>query len=321
MTANRAAVPVRRGTFLAASAALIAAPATVRAQTPAQLRIGATVAQDILGVLWAQQSGIFQKYGLDVEVEKSNNGTAVSAAVLSGSLELGKSGVLALLTAHAHGLPIVLEAPSAVYDSSFPNVALVVAKDSPIKSGRDLTGKTVAVAALGDLFTLGNMAWIDKNGGDSRSVKFIELPGSAQADAVAAGRVDAAALADPLTTQALDSGKCRFLAHPFDAIAKRFAATLFFASRDYATKNPDVMARFRKAIAEGTAQADAHRAQALPLLAKYTGIDLATLASAKPNFNGATLDVRLIQPLIDVALKYGVLKTGFPAKEMFDPAL
>jgi NitT/TauT family transport system substrate-binding protein len=309
----------RRKTFLAASAAFVAAPAFVRAQAPTKMRVGATVQDDIIGVLWASHSGIYQKYGLDVDVIRSNNGVAITAAVLSGSLEIGKGGALSTYIAHAKGVPIVVEAPSAIYVSTAANVALVVAKNSPIKTGRDFNGKTLAVPALGDLFTLGLSAWVDKNGGDSKTVKFLELPGAAQADAIAAGRVDGAALAEPLVTDSIRSGRCRFVAHPYDAIAKRFAATLMFASLDYAGKNVDVMARFRKGTAEGLAYALGHRSEMIPVLAKFTGIDPSVLASTSPTTIGTTLDPRLIQPVIDVAVKYGVLPKSFPAKDVIDP--
>jgi NitT/TauT family transport system substrate-binding protein len=319
MTTIGAGRPFRRQAFLAATAAFAAAPLLARAQGLVKIRVGATVQDDIVGVLWASQSGIYQKYGLDVDVIRSNNGVAISAAVLSGSLEIGKGGALSTYIAHAKGVPILVEAPSAIYVSTAANVALVVAKTSRLQRGRDFNGKTVAVPALGDLFTLGISAWIDKNGGDAKSVKFLELPGAAQADAIAAGRVDAAALAEPLVTDAIRSGKCRFVAHPYDAIAPRFAATLMFASSDYAAKNVDVLARFRKGTAEGLTYALAHRSEMIPLLAKFTGIDPSVLASTSQTTIGTTLDPRLIQPVIDVAVKYGVLAKSFPAKDVIDP--
>lgn len=125
--------------------------------------------------------------------------------------------------------------------------------------------------------------------------------------------------AEPLATDAVHSGKCRFLAHPYDAIAKRFAATLLFAAADYAAKNTDVLARFRKGTAEGVTYAVAHRAEMLPVLAKFTGIDVSVLATTVPTIMGTTLDPRLIQPVIDIAAKYNVLAKAFPAKDVIDP--
>ena len=55
-------------------------------------------------------------------------------------------------------------------------------------------------------------SWLDKNGGDSKNVKYTEFPQNAMAEAVAAGRVDAAQIGDPALSAAIDAGKVRLLA-------------------------------------------------------------------------------------------------------------
>ena len=93
---------MKRSAFAAAGAAFVAAPAIVRAQSLTKLRIAATTSGDIIGALWGAQSGIFQKYGLDVTVQQLNSGAAVSAGVIGGSIDIGKSNVLfGLVLAHA----------------------------------------------------------------------------------------------------------------------------------------------------------------------------------------------------------------------------
>ena len=128
--------------FLAATAAAAALPGPLAAQSLTKLRVAGTSANDIIGALWAQRSGIFQKYGLDVEIINSTSGAAVTAAVLGGSLEIGKSSVFGLITAYAKGVPVVLEANAAIYTTEAPNTAIVIAKDSLAKTGRDMNGKS-----------------------------------------------------------------------------------------------------------------------------------------------------------------------------------
>jgi NitT/TauT family transport system substrate-binding protein len=309
---------LQRSTFLAGAAAASFFPSRLRAQTLTKVSLAGTVNEDILGVLWAVQSGIFQRLGLDVDVQHSSNGAAVSAAVVSGALDIGKSSIIPLLTAHARGVPFVVEAPGGVYTAADPNAALVVGKDSPLRGGGDFNGKTLAVPALSDLFALGLSAWVDRNGGDSHTLKFLELPGPAQADAIAAGRIAGAMMVEPLVSDGVRAGKIRVLARAYDAIASHFAVTLFFTSADYAARNADVLARFRKALAEGVAFVTAHRAQTLPAYAQFSGIDPSVLAAMIPNHMGTSLDPQMIQPVIDVAVKYGVLGKPFSAKDLFD---
>jgi NitT/TauT family transport system substrate-binding protein len=252
-------------------------------------------------------------------VLKLNSGSAVSAALVGGSIEIGKSSGFGLILAHAKGIPFVLEAPASNYSSDDPNAAIVVAKDSPIKSAHDLNGKTLAVPALNDLFNIVNAGWIDQNGGDSRTVKYVELPVPAAIEAIASGRVAAATIVNPLLIDAIaPGGKCRVLGYSFDSLAKHFTATYYFTTVDYATKNADVMARFRRGLAESVAYVLAHQSEIVPVVAKFTGADPKTVAAMHPVL-GTALQAQMVQPLIDAAVKFKSIPQGFPAREMIDP--
>src|ERR1700722_10337259 len=132
---------MRRRAALAAGAVIAVAPAIGSAQTLPKVPVAASPDEDILGALWGAQSGIFRKYGLAVDVQRANSGSAVAAAVAGGSIDVGKSSPMSLLTAHARGLPFVFEAPASIYSSDAPYAALICAKDAPLRTGRDLNGK------------------------------------------------------------------------------------------------------------------------------------------------------------------------------------
>jgi NitT/TauT family transport system substrate-binding protein len=310
---------IRRALFLSGSAAFIAVPHPARAQSLTKLTIGSTASGDVVTALWAEQSGIFQKYGLDADIQRLNNSAAVVAAVLGGSLDLGRASLFSLVVARGKGLPIVLEAPSALYRVTSPDAALVVAADSPIRSARDLNGKLLASASLGDLFSTMNAAWIDANGGDSRSIKYVELPGSATANAIVAGRVDAAMLADPALSEAVLSGKCRVLGHPEDVLGKVSMATAYFCSADFAAKNLALLTRIRKALDDAAAYGIAHPAEMVPVIAKFSGVDPKLVVPAQLGRASDLRDTRLTQPTIDVCAKYNAISKGFPVREMIDP--
>lgn len=314
---------MKRPAFLAGTAALAAAPRSARAQTVTRLHVSGSPDHDIIATLWGVQGGIFAKYGLDVEVQIANSGAVVTAAVIGGTIEIGKGSLLNLLNAHARGVQIWLEAPASIWNTDTPESALVVAKGSPIRTGRDLNGKTISVPSLGDLYQVSISAWIDQRGGDSRTVKFLELPHRAAAESIAAGRVDAANIAPPILTEALQSGKCQIIGHAQDAIAKHFITTAYFCTVDFATKNADVIARFRRGLYEAAAYANANPAEMVPLLVKYTGIDAKTIAAMVITPQATSpkqFDPRMIQPIIDAAVKYKALAATFPAKDVVDPS-
>jgi NitT/TauT family transport system substrate-binding protein len=317
---------MRRDTFLGVSSAgvssaFVAATKSLSAQTLPKLRIGGSVVSDIVGALYATQSGIFRTYGLDVDVQRMNSSAAIVSAVIGGSLDIGKATIFALVLARSKGMPIVLEAPAAVYSSNAPTSGLVVAKNSTIQNARDLNGKVLAAASLGDIDSILNAAWIDQNGGDSRTIKHLELPISATAEAIVSGRVDAGMLNDPTLTEAVKSGKCRIIGRPGDVIGSLYVATAYFCTADFASQNAAVLTSFRKALDEATAYATAHPSEMIPLVAKFSGVDprlVKLLVLAKST---ALLDTHMTQPSVSIAAKYKAIDKPFSVKEMIDPAI
>ena len=70
----------------------------------------------------------------------------------------------------------VIVAPGDIYTTDRPYMLLFVKKESDIHTGKDLTNKTIAAPALRDLTSMATLAWIDQNGGDSKTVRTLEFP-------------------------------------------------------------------------------------------------------------------------------------------------
>ena len=168
-------------------------------------------ADDVTPILYAQKTGMFAKAGLDVDLQKFNSGSAVTAAVIGGAIDIGKSSIIPLINAHVHGVPLQIVASGELRLTNEPISGMIVKKDSPITSARDLVGKTVAVVALGDLTHTGVRAWLDQNGVNSKSVRYLELPSSAVLAALNDGRIDAANVSNPIFTQIVSSGQVRII--------------------------------------------------------------------------------------------------------------
>ena len=123
-------------------------------------------------------------------------------------------------------------------------------------------------------------AWIDKSGGDSKTVKWVEVPIPAANDAVASGRVDAAVIGEPFVTFGADKG-LRGIYMDKNAIAARYVLSGFFTTTDWAAKNPALARKFIAAIKETAQWANSNHAAAAAILAKYTKIPEAVVARMK----------------------------------------
>jgi NitT/TauT family transport system substrate-binding protein len=250
--------------------------------------------------------GYFNDANLDVKITPMTNSAAIIAAIAGGGGDIGNSVVGSVVDARAKGIPVLFFAPAGLYDAQSPTAALVVRADSPIKNAGDLSGKVVAVSGLNDLTYYATRAWIDKNGGTSADVKYIELPFPAMAAALDQKRVDAAYIIDPFLTAA--SG-VRSIGRAAESVAPRYQATGWIASEPWLAAHGDIALRYAAAIHRAAVWANAHQKESAEILVKYTKIDPALLAHVHRVIYALSLDPRLLQPPIDTAAKY----SGNPA--------
>jgi NitT/TauT family transport system substrate-binding protein len=309
---------ISRARVLAGAAAVLAAaPLRIAAQPLEKVRLVGVQTDDLTPVYYAAANGFYRKAGLEVEMVAAQSGTAATTAVIAGAYELGKGSVIASLVAHLRGLPLVAVANGLVWDSKRPISMMIVAADSPIKTGADLNGKIGSATALNDINGLGISAWVDKNGGDSKTLKWVEIPNSAEAAAIVEHRVDVCALNEPQLTAALEGGRVRVLGPAMAAFGEHTVLTLFFAHADWATKHPDTVRRFARATYEAATYTNAHPAETVAMMSEVTKIPIAVIQKMGRTPSATTSDPSLLQPVIDVAAKYKYIDRAFPAKELY----
>jgi len=68
---------------------------------------------------------------------------------------------------------------------------------STLKPGKDFNGKTLSTAGLGTLTEYATRAWVDQNGGDQSTVKFVEMGYSVMPAALSSGRIDGTLVNEP----------------------------------------------------------------------------------------------------------------------------
>lgn len=296
-------------------AALASASAPVRGQATATIRISTNPIDSGAQVFYAKDLGLFAKAGLDVTIQPGQNGAAIAAAVASNAVDIGYADLGALAKAHTRGIFFSVLAPAAMWIESAPVNMLMIAKNSSIRTAKDLNGKIVAVPGLGTGAEYAVHAWIDRNGGDATTVKFVELAYAAMPAAIDAGRVDAAHVAEPFIAVARQTG--RVLASADDALGKEYLRTAWFAGATWAKEHPELVSRFAAVMRETAVWANnkQNQVKSAEILVRYTKIDPAVVAAMTRARYGETLTGALLQPEIDVTAKYANFTT-FPADEL-----
>jgi NitT/TauT family transport system substrate-binding protein len=309
-------VRLSRGRWLAGLAGLAVARRPAAAQTLEKLRIAGVPTDDMTPIFYAIKAGLYQRVGLDLEVVPTSSGTVATTAVIAGTYELGKGSLIAALDAHVRGLPLVIVANSIVHAKD-PYSLVLVAADSTSKSGADLNGKIGGTPALNDINQLAIDAWVDKNGGDSKTIKWVEVPNSVAAVALADHRIDVCGLQEPLATSALEGGKVRELTVNYNAIAEHFVFGGYLANAGWASAHADIVKRFVRATYEAGAYTNGHHEETAAMMSDITKIPLPVFRKISRAIAATTSDPALLQPLIDAAAKYNQIPHPFPAKEIY----
>jgi ABC-type nitrate/sulfonate/bicarbonate transport system substrate-binding protein len=135
--------------------------------------------------------------------------------------------------------------------------------------------------------------------------------------AIVAGRVDAASLdvtGDP--TAGKPDDPLRVIGSTFDAVGQRFAPSVWFSTNEWVQKHQAEAKSFVAVMRETALWANGHHRQSADVLAKHTHNTAAAIEAATRVTYGDRLTAGEIQPNIDAAAKYGVIKTAFAASEM-----
>ena len=291
----------------AGALAFAGAPAIVRAQ-PAllPLQLGAMPTDGSACAIYGGDQGFFRSGGIDTKLTIMTNSATLAAAVQGGTLEIGFGSIVPLAEARARGINFKIIWPASTYlGPPSPNL-LLVAKNSPIQKAADLNGKTFAVNGLRDLTQYEVQSWIDKNGGDVKNVKLVEIPFSEMSTALSSGRVDAAIVAEPFLTAAKKDARVLGDANP--AIARRYTITCWFATESWLAQHGDVARRFAASMQQTARWANAHRGDTAAILSRVSKIPPEITSSMTRSFYGETRpDPAMFQPVINAASKFGTL--------------
>lgn len=313
---------VRIAYALVAIALLIASGArgsvaqTARALTPVTAVVPTTA--ETLPFFYAVQQGMFEKAGLAITITSASSGSMATAAVAGGTAQIGSSNVLSEIQAHAKGIPIILLAPAGQYEAASPNNEIFVNASSPIRSAKDLEGRTMAVASLHDLLALSTHAWLDKEGVDASKIRYVELAPAEMVAALLAGRVDVIHVYEPFRGAAERAG-ARVLVAPYSAIGRDFLFSVWFANRTWANEHREAALQFARVMHDATVYTNAHYDELLPLVSSYTKMSVDALKSTRRVRVATSLQASQIQPVIEAAAKYHEIAAGFPAQEMILP--
>lgn len=310
---------VRGATAAVALAFVLALASATHVQAQALgplIRVGAGPDDPSTPLIYAAQAGLYRQAGLNVELEKVAGGAVAAAAIAGGSLEIGKSNPVSVVTAIGKGLPFTIIGSIANYDSDHPDQALIVSTNAPVKTAKDLAGQTFATITLQDIGMVAVYAWLAQRGVDWHTVKFVEMPATSVLAAMDENRIVGSNVNEPFFSAFMRSGRARIMGYPFDVIGKRFPEAVMFANANWVAQHRDLVVRFLQVTQQASIYVAAHENEMVPLLAQFGGVDPATYANIRHTNRRVAIAPADVQPVIDFAAKYNLIPQDFSAQQM-----
>jgi len=272
---------------------------------------------DNAAMFMAMEKGFFKAEGLELETVPMAGGAVIVQGVTSGDLQFGWTNVISLYQAHVEGFDFKLIAGGATnVRGSNETHAIVVGKDSPIKSAKDLEGKTVAVNTLNNIVHLMALAWVDKNGGNSSKIKFVEIPFPQMEPALVAGKVDAISVQEPFAAVAARRPETRVLSNPWGDVLPRFLVASWFASEKWIQKNQEVSQAFVRAINKGVDAIHADKDGGRAAMIKWAGLNPDFAGKIGLPFFEKGITEKDVQVTMDLTYKYKMISRPLKAKDV-----
>ena len=219
--------------------------------------------------MYAQEAGIFKKYGLDVEVVTFQAGPAMVQAVLSGDIVGGSFGPIPMLNLAANGAPVYALAMDGFHTPKHPAAAIMIRPDdSSIKSFNDLKGKNVGQLAAGTLTAMRLTMATEKYNMKRTDFREIFVPFPQMGQLLASKQVDAIYTWPPFDTLVQKAGQGKILVDDTEWTPYAVASHLG-VSKAWADKNPEAAKNLAKAYIEAGRWVNDNPAEARKVAAKY----------------------------------------------------
>jgi NitT/TauT family transport system substrate-binding protein len=193
------------------------------------------------------KAGIFRKHGITLEMIYTSGSGETLQPVISGNVEFGLAvGTLGAIAAFSKGAPVRIIGAEATGAADY----WYVKASSPIKTLKDLNGKTIAYSTAGSSTESVVRAFIKENG--LTSAKAMSTGGAPSTmTAVMTDQVDAGWASPPGGLKEIDEGKIRLLARATDAaIVRGQTIRTIVANAQVLEKRKDMVQRYMQAYRE-----------------------------------------------------------------------
>lgn len=234
----------RRLNQLACALALAASACGAIAQDTVRAAVGQRGNFDTLFISQGVDAGIFKREGIQVEITWTRGGAETLQAVITNSADVAiANGILGVIGAISKGAPVKIVSAQM---TGAPDLFWYVRADSPVKSMKDMTGRTMGYSRPGSSTDLIGHALADHFGVKPKFVSSGGIPDTRTQ--VMSGQIEAGWSVPHFNFDLLNEGKIRIMARGVDvASLAEQTVRVNAAGQKFLTERRDVARRFMKA--------------------------------------------------------------------------
>lgn len=260
----------------------------------------------------AEEAGLFDDAGLDVELVATAGGAQAIPGLMAGDYDVTYANYTSAILAAQQGLPLVFVAGN---DVGATDHGIFVAADSPIQQVADLEGGTFAVNNLQNIGTVAIKAQLEDAGVDPDDVSLVEMPYPDMQAALDRGDVDAIWQVEPFQASATAAG-LRKIGDLFAGPVEGMPVAGWVTTREFAAEHGDDLDALREALADAAAQLDGDRERLVELVPTYTQVGAEVVEAVELPSWDAELDAEEVQRTADLMLEYGIIDEAFDVEPM-----
>lgn len=252
------------------------------------------------------------------ESQRFTDFPTVVESIKSGRLEATFMIAPLAMKLREQGVPVKI-----VYLGHRDGSTVIVRKDLPAQSLRDLRGRTFAIPSKYSNQYLVIRKLMEDQGVAPDEMRFVELPPPDMPGALAAGAIDAYFVGEPHAAKAELDGSGRVLYHAKD-IWPHFISCVLVVHEKLIRERPEVVRDLVRGIAESGEWADGHRLEAAKVVAPYFRQDekllryVLTQPPDRVSYRMLTPTDEELQRIHDMALKAGILERPINMKDLID---
>ncbi|WP_281283258.1 ABC transporter substrate-binding protein [Trebonia kvetii] len=289
------------------------------------LNVAVVPAVDSAGFFVALYEGLFARQGLTIHYTPAVSSEEVISQQLTGKYDITGGNYVSFIQHYVTDhQPLEIVAEGSVMQQG--TQAIYTMPGSKIKTLKELKGHLLGINAPLNINYLLAASVLTENGIRLNQVRFptAPIPFPTMAAALAAGKIDAAAMPEPFASAAEQQYGAVPLADLNQGATQNFPIQGYVATKSWVQQNPGTLRAFLAALSQGQEIADTSRGaveramEALkgPMNGQIPPIVAAVMAV---NIYPTSIDQVRIQRVADVMYQFGLLHSRFNVTPMIGP--